>query len=221
MSAGNFAETINHSGPLLLAGAILSSSFFGSWHCGAMCGPMVSLMRARNSLTAYHLGRALSYISLGAAAGAVGSFFLTNEFQVVRVFAASILAVSLAIMGLRLLLPRYRTLLALSPVWAHGVVGTLSKNLGAGKSAFVLGLLSALLPCGWLYTYVIAAAATKSPIAGAITLALFWLGGLPILLALPSMLKSGIAAAGLQQQRIAGAILVLCSVYSLAVFYLG
>jgi uncharacterized protein len=45
-----------------------------------------------------------------------------------------------------------------------------------------LGLLAACLPCGWLYGFVLAAAATGDPVAGALVMSVFWLGTLPALL---------------------------------------
>ncbi|MNL30529.1 hypothetical protein D3C87_1522690 [compost metagenome] len=80
-------------------------------------------------------------------------------------------------------------------------------------------MMTAFLPCGWLYTYVMAAVATRSPWAGLLVMSLFWLGGLPALSALPTMLKGGLAKAGLRQQKIGGAILVFAGLYSIASFF--
>jgi sulfite exporter TauE/SafE len=49
--------------------------------------------------------------------------------------------------------------------------------------ASVVGLLTTLLPCGWLYAFAITAAGTGSPAVGALTMAVFWLGTLPMLIA--------------------------------------
>ena len=43
------------------------------------------------------------------------------------------------------------------------------------------GLFSTLLPCGWLYAFVVTAAGTGSWALGAATMAAFWVGTLPIL----------------------------------------
>ena len=40
------------------------------------------------------------------------------------------------------------------------------------------------MPCGWLYTFAIVAAGTGSPIWGAIVMAVFWSGTVPIMVAL-------------------------------------
>ncbi len=47
--------------------------------------------------------------------------------------------------------------------------------------AFVVGLLSALLPCGWLYAFVATAGATGSSWIGAAVMAAFWAGTLPVM----------------------------------------
>ena len=68
---------MNHA----LLGTVLVASFFGSLHCAGMCGPFVALYsgletspRARwTRHAAYHLGRLITYVALGAVAGALGS----------------------------------------------------------------------------------------------------------------------------------------------------
>src|SRR5690606_26485689 len=51
-----------------------------------------------------------------------------------------------------------------------------------GGSALPAGVLTALLPCGWLHGFVLAAAATRSASSGALLLSVFWLGTAPALL---------------------------------------
>lgn len=61
--------------------------------------------------------------------------------------------------------------------------------------AGTMGLSSALLPCGWLYAFVVLAAGAGSSWAGAALLSAFWLGTLPALLGL-----------GLGVERLSGAM---------------
>ena len=49
--------------------------------------------------------------------------------------------------------------------------------------ALLIGMLTTLLPCGWLYAFAITAAGTASPLWGALTMAVFWAGTLPVLVA--------------------------------------
>lgn len=50
--------------------------------------------------------------------------------------------------------------------------------------ATIVGLLTALLPCGWLYLFALLAAGTGSAVAGAGLMAAFWLGSVPALVSL-------------------------------------
>ena len=52
------------------------------------------------------------------------------------------------------------------------------------RRALVIGLLTTLLPCGWLYAFAAVAGGTASPLLGGLTMAVFWLGTLPVLVSL-------------------------------------
>ena len=41
------------------------------------------------------------------------------------------------------------------------------------------GLITGLLPCGWLWAFAISAAGTGSPVVGAMLMIAFWLGTVP------------------------------------------
>jgi hypothetical protein len=64
--------------------------------------------------------------------------------------------------------------------WFAGALGALRDQPPALR-ALVIGLLSTLLPCGWLYMFVAPAAATGSPAGGALVMAAFWAGTLPVM----------------------------------------
>lgn len=204
---------------LILALSILSSSFLGSWHCAGMCGPIASLMAQRKGLVWYHLGRLLSYVTLGIFAGSLGQFFLNSDFILLRYISAFLFSFMLIWMGLRWTAPRLAQRY-LPHIQSHALFQFLHRiqKFHLNQSALIVGLLTALLPCGWLYTYVTAAIATQSPYAGAMIMSLFWLGGMPALSALPSMVRKTIQSAPIPQQRVAGGILILAGLYSVFSF---
>ncbi|MBC7372117.1 MAG: sulfite exporter TauE/SafE family protein [Bdellovibrionaceae bacterium] len=204
-----------------LAFAILSSSFFGSWHCAVMCGPMASLAATRRNLVKYHCGRLVSYVLLGAIAGEAGNFLLQSSFLWIRAGAMIFMASTLTLMGLRLLMPSYKVAIPGSGIM-HGFVFKflVRRDRNSKSFGFLMGLATALLPCGWLYTYVLAAAASRSAIAGAVTLALFWLGGLPALSAAPALFRKGLDAIHVRHQKVAGIILIVASLYAIISFFL-
>lgn len=205
----------------LLVLSILSSSFLGSWHCTAMCSPIASLMASRKSLWPYHLGRGTSYIALGMIAGWLGQFFLSSSFVWLRTVSAILLALTLFYSGLSLAKPDQFQKWKRASSWLHHIIYHLhgKSSFSVTRSGYVVGLLTALLPCGWLYTYVTASIATQTAWGGALVMALFWFGGLPALSAVPWMMKSLIQAAPMQRQRMAGYVLMAAGLYTLGSFF--
>ena len=56
--------------------------------------------------------------------------------------------------------------------------------------ALSIGLLTAFLPCGWLYAFAIVAAGTSSLLWGAAVMAAFWLGTVPILVSVGTAVQT-------------------------------
>lgn len=206
---------------LLLPLAILTSSFLGSWHCAGMCGPFAALTGSRGQLWQYHLGRLLVYTALGVLAGTFGDFVMSSEFRWVRITGGTLLGLTLIALGTQYLF---------SFDWgkrSHFFAGNLFQRLyrrirawKLGRSSFVIGLLAGLLPCMWLYTYVIAASASKSPFAGGLLMVLFWLGGLPALSAVSMMIRPSMLKSNIRKQRIAGGVLLVSGLYALGSHWL-
>jgi sulfite exporter TauE/SafE len=154
-------------------------------------------------------------VSLGALAGGLGQFLLDSQYAWLRTASAVLFALVLFSMGLRLLAPA-ATLKLMPQVDPHGIMKVFRqlRKFHLNQSGLVVGFLTGLLPCGWLYTYVTAAIAMQNPLMGGALMFLFWVGGLPALSVLPSMIQKGLRQIPLRQQRIAGSILIIASIYS-------
>jgi uncharacterized protein len=179
----------------------------GLAHCGPMCGPFAlaqaagvgaeaPLLRrlAGGLLLPYHLGRLSTYAALGALAAALG--LAVVRLGPVRLALALLLlgaALLFLLQALARLLPgpaRGRTIPA---GWAD-LLARLAAPLFAAPSPaarFALGAVLGLLPCGFLYGALAAAAATRSPLAGAAAMAAFGAG------TAPSLMLLGLGGAGL------------------------
>jgi len=170
---------------IALLAAVLVSALAGSLHCAAMCGPLASLAGTGDPGSprwtphvAYGLGRLSAYVVLGVIAGAIGAAVD------LAASLASLGEVAMVIAGLAMIGLGARTL-----VRARGGVAGDSRPMlyairprrPALRGALV-GLLTAALPCGWLYAFVVVAAGTASPWRGAIVMATFWLGATPALI---------------------------------------
>ena len=176
----------------------------GGGHCVGMCGGIVSAVsmhlpnQAKDTpqkqpkiffLIAYNAGRILSYTLAGVLAGLIGasSFFMGHVLPIQHMLYL-ISSLMLILLGLYL-----------AGFW-HGI--TVIENVGRAlwvklqpyskryipvqnlKQAFVLGGLWGWLPCGLVYSVLIAAIATGSALNGGLLMLAFGLGTLPTLLAM-------------------------------------
>jgi hypothetical protein len=192
--------------------AVLLVSLFGSLHCAGMCGPLVAfavggtgpeMSRWRRALLhgLYHGGRMISYALLGAIAGVLGAALnLGGAWVGVQRIAAIVAGAMMVAVGIAALLhhrgiglPRIGI-----PGWIRRIAA-LGQRAAVGlrplPRSFVMGLLTALLPCGWLYAFVIVAAGAGSMFWGAAVMVAFWAGTVPVL-----------ASVGLGAQALAGAL---------------
>jgi hypothetical protein len=178
---------------IALALTVLGASLLGSLHCAAMCGGFVAFYAGdsprRGGAIAghfsYNAGRILAYATLGALGGALGAALDLGGAQVGLHRVAAIvagalitlwgIATLLGALGLRTL--RIEPHHALGRLVGRGVALVARRELRT--RAFVIGLLTGGLPCGWLYAFVVTAAGTGSAAAGAGLMAVFWLGTLP------------------------------------------
>ncbi len=164
----------------------------GFGHCVGMCSPFVLFVSRRyappeGSRRAafaaqlwYTLGRVVTYSILGAAAGALGGVVQLAGALLGLQRAASVVAgavlVLWAVVALSDLVPGLETGGSLFARVAARLKGRVPGH------PFAIGLFLGLLPCGLLYSAVIAAVARGGPLEGALALALFGLGTAPALL---------------------------------------
>jgi sulfite exporter TauE/SafE len=193
-----------------LLSAVFVASLLGSAHCAAMCGGFACVFaggakdaRARLAAhAAYHGGRLLAYAALGAAAGLLGAAVDKLGAWAGIERGASIVAGALMVLwgaaalrkawsGARSGAGRRARAGATARRSAPVVVAAPAALLRAGfgrvrdwppaSRALAIGLLSALLPCGWLFAFVTTAAGTAHALSGALAMAAFWAGTVPLL----------------------------------------
>lgn len=182
-----------------LVSAVFVTSLLGSTHCAGMCGAFVAFAVVGERQTrgqrvqlhlAYNTGRLLTYMTLGAAAGAVGSVMdlggaIVGVQRSALAFAGACMIIFATIALLRhagVRVPRMPV-----PGFMQRVLAASHRRIAgwpAVSRALATGLLTTLLPCGWLYAFVFVAAGTGDVVAGMLVMAVFWLGTLPVLVAL-------------------------------------
>jgi len=164
----------------------------GFGHCVGMCSPFVLFVSRRYAPPDggrspafaaqgwYTAGRVVTYAVLGAAAGAVGGILqlagtLLGVQRAASIVAGGVLVVW-AVAALSDLVPRLDTG---GNLFAR-VAGALKGRVPGHP--FATGLFLGLLPCGLLYSALIAAAARGGAFEGAAALSLFGIGTAPALL---------------------------------------
>ena len=184
---------------LTLLTTVFVASLIGSLHCVGMCGGFVAFYSGADgsggarrlfSHGAYSAGRLVAYATLGLGAGAVGAALdIAGSMAGFQRIAAVVAGIVMVTWGVLALLH-----IGGLKLFRHGSGSTIAKWLGRGVSlvggrppiirATAVGLLSGLLPCGWLWAFIITAAGTGSAAAGVAVMAAFWAGTVPVLLAL-------------------------------------
>ncbi len=213
----------------------------GGVHCVGMCGGIVTALsfgiekgsagKPNNGMTGklgillgYNLGRLFSYLLLGALAGGLGAAASgLGGLQQIRVALELVSVVIMFALGLYL------------GGWWYGVARI--ERLGAGVwkyieplgrrlipvrhvgPALVLGAIWGWLPCGLVYSMLIWALSSASPLNGALMMASFGLG------TLPNLLLMGVFTARLGEflrrksiRHVAGAIVMMLAIVQLLRF---
>lgn len=149
-----------------LLGGALAASLLGSPHCVGMCGPFASATGA-----SWHVGRLLTYVTLGALAGAVGVASFVDG-RVTAVVSVALLAWFSA------------RLAGWAPGWHVPGLARVSASLvrqGGVAGHLGFGVASGLLPCGLVWSALALAVPSGSAPGGAAVMAVFWIGTLPAL----------------------------------------
>lgn len=187
-----------------LFAAVFVASLLGSPHCAGMCGPFAAVAVAAPTLegraigrrrlmlphVAYNGGRLVTYITLGAIAGTLGKAIDLGASAVGIERAAALGAAGMMILfGVASLLRSRGVRVGCSSGTPKAIKSLAQRGHRAAASmaptsrSLALGMLTTLLPCGWLYAFVITAAGTAHPAYGAGVMLAFWGGTLPIMLA--------------------------------------
>jgi len=163
----------------------------GSFHCLGMCGPIAFVLPLNrdNKIKAflqtflYHLGRIISYALIGLLFGLLGKGLYLSGLQQNLSIVIGVLMI-LVVMVPASFFNKFNLTKPL-----YFAVGKVKSNLGiylkksSLKAFFVIGFLNGFLPCGLVYMALFAAISTGSSINGALYMALFGLGTVPMMTA--------------------------------------
>jgi len=177
---------------------VLVASLVGSVHCAGMCGGFVCFYAGSTSGTdavavrahaLYNVGRLMSYLLLGAIAGTVGAGVSRLGLLVGVGHAATVVAGALMVGWALSTIAAQRGVsigtLHAPLAWQRTLGGLLQsvRDQPMAIRAALTGLFTTMLPCGWLYVFVATAGGTGSVRSAVFTMAVFWAGTVPAMLA--------------------------------------
>jgi uncharacterized protein len=212
-----FCGSVDALGDGGIALALLGTGLVGSFaHCAPMCGPFVLMQIAEpegggvalrrlaaGALPGYQLGRMATYVALGGVMGGLsGSLIGFSGLHWLLAVLLALAAASFLLQAIKSAMPWLAGagFAGLGLRLAVPLAQLIDVNTRFGLKGFPLGLVLGLLPCGFLFAALIAAAATGGAFAGATAMAGFALGTMPALITV-GVLGTG---AALRWRRLAG-----------------
>ena len=199
--------------------AVFVAGLVGSAHCAGMCGGFALALGAlpgsdayAGRLAAYLAGKTLTYAALGALAGAFGlALFFATPYQ----NGISIgFGLALVVLGVGLCRGGAATF-GRAGAWLSAPLGRLVGR-GTTGSAFGLGLLNGVLPCGLVAAFLVQAASTGSPARGALVLGVFGLSTIPALVLTGTLGRMARPAFRRRLQVAGGALVMLVGAITIA-----
>ena len=171
-------------------GAAFILGLLGSLHCVGMCGPIVMALpltvgeksKVIFQSFVYHLGRITTYAAMGLIMGLLGWGVLLTGYQ--NIFSI-VLGATLVLMALfSISIEQKLFSIQLFQKSFNWVKTKLSKALSirGTASAFKIGLLNGILPCGLVYVALAGALASGHLLSGGLYMMFFGLGTLPMML---------------------------------------
>lgn len=163
----------------------------GSFHCLGMCGPIAFVLpldrhnKFKGFLQTflYHFGRITSYAIIGLLFGLLGKGLYISGLQQNLSIVIGVIMIFIVILPASF----FNKFDLTKPLYF--AVGKVKSNLGiylkksSLKAFFVIGFLNGFLPCGLVYMALFAAISTGSSFNGALYMALFGLGTVPMMTA--------------------------------------
>ncbi|NQW36045.1 MAG: sulfite exporter TauE/SafE family protein [Flavobacteriales bacterium] len=163
----------------------------GSFHCLGMCGPIAFVLplnrdnkvKSIAQTLLYHLGRLLSYTTIGLLFGLLGKGLYIAGLQQNLSVLIGVLMILVVIIPNSILqkIKITRPIFSLVSKVKMGLGLYLKKS--SLKAFFSIGILNGLLPCGLVYMALFGAVSTGSGFNGAVYMILFGLGTIPMMTA--------------------------------------
>lgn len=161
----------------------------GSFHCIGMCGPIAFVLPVDRSSKSkvifqtflYNFGRLISYSLIGVLFGFIGKGLYLAGFQQRLSVLMGVIMIATIVIPISVF-NKYNFSKPL-----YKIIAKVKSKLGfylnkkSNKALFLIGFFNGFLPCGLVYMALIGSISTGNAIQGALYMAIFGLGTIPMM----------------------------------------
>lgn len=184
----------------------------GSLHCASMCGPVSCSFKNAQQLKSYHLGRLISYLLMGGLLFGGSQYFISTESRFIKLVVSLFFATLFVAFGL----VQMDVIKISKSVKIYKYQFALMSSFRPLIKRFpiVLGLLTGLFPCAWLYSFLLLSSQMKSYPMAAAVIFILWLTSLPAFYFFTTLLQKLVKSSKMSYQKISGFILIAAGLLS-------
>ena len=192
--------------------SLIVMGFMGSLHCASMCGPVSCSLKNGRQFKSYHLGRLISYLILGSVLFFGSQYFVNTDSRLLKLILSLLFAALFVVFGLvqmdlikitnNIKIYKYQFALMSS---ARSIID---------RFPIVLGLLTGLFPCAWLYSFLLLSSQMKSYAPAMLVIFILWVTSLPAFYFVTTVLQKLVKNSKLSYQKISGFILIIAGLFS-------
>lgn len=197
----------------LLSSAIIMA-FLGSWHCGVMCGPLSCNFKRTNHFFSYHIGRLISYLIMGAVLFSGIHYFTDAQSRPLKVAGGFIFGSLFILFGLWQL-DFFKNKKIEFKIYKFQIQFFDRHKKTIQRFPIVLGLLTGLFPCSWLYSFLLLSTQMQNQLGALILIFIFWLAALPAFFVVTKFMQNLIKSSPISYQKISAVVLILAGALSI------
>ncbi|MBS1651036.1 MAG: sulfite exporter TauE/SafE family protein [Bacteroidetes bacterium] len=187
---------------LLIISAIILG-IANSFHCGAMCGPIISILNLKSnyknaSIWFYHAGRIYTYVLLGMLTGAIGFTIDLTGFSAYLSIISGVLFLITVLVHFNIFKIQFKSSKVLTYVKLK-ISNHLYKKTNLSK--FITGMFNGLLPCGVLYMALAASLSAGTFAKSGVFMFFFGISTLPSLFFINEIKNALLKISGVKFQK--------------------
>lgn len=184
----------------------------GSLHCASMCGPVSCSFKNGQQLKSYHLGRLISYLLMGSILFYGSQYFINTESRSLKLVVSLFFAMLFVTFGL--LQMDVININKSVKIYKYQFALMSSFRPLISRFPIVLGLLTGLFPCAWLYSFLLLSSQMKSYPMSMTVIFILWVTSLPAFYFFTVVLQKLVKSSKMSYQKISGFILIAAGLLS-------